>query len=64
MTLQFQVVSDLHIEYENDNTVDPFEYITPVGDVLVLAGDIGSLYKMDQLKDFIDKITKYFKYTV
>ena len=64
MTLQFQLVSDLHIEYENDEMVDPFEYITPVGDVLVLAGDIGSLYKMDQLKDFIDKITKYFKYTV
>lgn len=64
MTVKFQIVSDLHIEYNNDDVVDPLEYITPDAEVLILAGDIGSLYKMDQLRDFISKVTKMFKYTV
>lgn len=64
MTVKFQIVSDLHIEYENDGLVDPLDYITPSAEVLILAGDIGSLYKMDQLKDFIRKVSQMFKYTI
>jgi Icc-related predicted phosphoesterase len=63
--LTLQLVSDLHIEYNNDSVdVDPFEYITPSADVLVLAGDIGSLYKLDQLTNFIKKVAVCFKHTL
>jgi len=58
----FQLVSDLHIEYNNDGMVDPLEYITPSAEVLILAGDIGSLYKIEQLTDFIKNIIDFFKH--
>jgi Icc-related predicted phosphoesterase len=56
-----QIASDLHIECVNDNNIDPFQYITPSADILVLAGDIGSLYKIKQLQNFIKKLSYYFK---
>ena len=62
MTLKIQVVSDLHIEYRNDGYLNPLDYITPVGDILILAGDIGSLYKIDQLIHFLKCISVYFKH--
>lgn len=55
---RFQIVSDLHIEH---NILNPLELITPVSDILILAGDIGSLYKMDQLTLFITGVCKMFK---
>jgi len=58
----FQIVSDLHIEYNNDEFVDPLDFITPTADVLILAGDIGSLYKFVQLQEFIKNIIKCFKH--
>ena len=57
----FQLASDLHIEYQN-NKVDAFDYITPSADILILAGDIGSLYKIDQLTDFLESLAESFKY--
>ena len=63
--LTLQLVSDLHIEYNNDSVnVDPSEYITPSADVLVMAGDIGSLYKIDQLRNFVRRAAAGFKHTV
>lgn len=59
-----QIASDLHIEYQNDEKVDPYEYITPSSDILILAGDIGSLYKLEQLYDFLYIISKDFKYVL
>jgi Icc-related predicted phosphoesterase len=56
-----QIVSDLHIEYNNNNYYDPLNFITPSADILILAGDIGSLYKHFQLKDFLIKICKHFQ---
>jgi predicted phosphohydrolase len=57
----FQVVSDLHIEYKSDKIPDPLSLITPTSDILILAGDIGSLYKYDQLKSFLILLCPYFK---
>lgn len=57
---KFQIVSDLHIEYK-DNVPDPLSLITPSADILILAGDIGSFYKYDQLKIFLTKLCKYFE---
>jgi predicted phosphodiesterase len=59
-----QIVSDLHIEYQNDDKIDPLSIITPSADVLVLAGDIGSLYKYDQLFSFIGGLVPHFKHVI
>jgi Icc-related predicted phosphoesterase len=64
MTVRIQIASDLHIEYDNDGIVDPLNYITPSADVLVLAGDIGSFYKYEQLHNFLSRISEYFKYVI
>lgn len=61
--VSFQIASDLHIEYNNDEKVDPLTLISPNADILILAGDIGSLYKIEQLTHFIENITIYFKHT-
>ena len=60
----YQIVSDLHIEYKNDDHLDPLQFIQPNADVLILAGDIGSLYKFNQLKEFLSKICPHFKATL
>ena len=58
-----QIASDLHIEIIEENIkIDPLSYITPKADILILAGDIGSFYKFDQLYNFINDLSKYFKY--
>jgi predicted phosphodiesterase len=61
---KFQIASDLHIEYKNNEVPDPLDFITPSADILILAGDIGSFYKIKQLYEFLDKICKYFKYVL
>lgn len=58
--ITLQIVSDLHIEFKNDDVPDPLIYITPSSDVLVLAGDIGSLYKTTQLSGFLKKLCPHF----
>jgi len=62
--LSFQIVSDLHIEYRNNNVPNPLDYIKPVSKILVLAGDIGSIYKFDQLKGFLKKLCVHFEYVL
>lgn len=57
-----QIVSDLHIEY--NDIPNPLDLITPSADILILAGDIGSLYKLDQLKNFLEKICPCFQYVL
>jgi predicted phosphohydrolase len=56
-----QIASDLHIEYKNDEVPDPFLYIKPTADILVLAGDIGSFYKIEQLITFLTLLCSKFK---
>jgi Icc-related predicted phosphoesterase len=61
--VKFQIASDLHIEYKNDALInDIASYITPSADVLILAGDIGNLYKYEQLKDFLLRLSPSFEY--
>ena len=50
-----QIASDLHIEYKNNNIPNPLDFITPSADILILAGDIGSFYKIQQLTEFLKK---------
>jgi Icc-related predicted phosphoesterase len=63
--VKFQIASDLHIEYRNDNNItDLDQYIDPTADVLILAGDIGNLYKFNQLKSFISLVCQKFIYVL
>jgi len=58
--LEIQIASDLHIErLENVNALD---LITPSSKILILAGDIGSLYKWDQLYTFLNELSSHFKH--
>jgi len=57
----FQIASDLHIEYKNKDVPNPLNFIKPVADVLILAGDIGSLYKTEQLTLFLKQLCPHFK---
>jgi predicted phosphohydrolase len=59
--VNFQIVSDLHIEYMDNEEIDMKEFITPVADNLILAGDIGSLYREKQLFNFIEQCCDNFK---
>ena len=56
-----QIVSDLHIEFKNNDVPNPLDLITPTADVLILAGDIGSFYKIDQLRAFLEKLCPLFQ---
>jgi predicted phosphodiesterase len=58
---KFQIVSDLHIEYRNNEIPDPLSLITPSSEILILAGDIGSLYKIKQLQGFLEQLCVHFK---
>lgn len=58
--VKFQIASDLHIEYKKHNIPNPFLYIHPSAENLILAGDIGSFYKLDQLVGFLTIISKQF----
>lgn len=57
----FQISSDLHIEFKNNKNVNPLDFITPVSDILILAGDIGSFYKYNQLKNFLEQLCIHFQ---
>jgi predicted phosphohydrolase len=58
--MEIQIASDLHIEFKNDNIPDPLDYITPKASILILAGDIGTFYKYDQLLGFLEKLCPLF----
>lgn len=56
--VKLQVASDLHTEFNKcDNYLD---LITPSADILILAGDIGSLYEYENLKNLLKKICEGF----
>lgn len=63
-SFQIQIASDLHIEYKNNEVPDPLDYITPVAPNLVLAGDIGTFYKYEQLFGFLSKISPMFTHII
>lgn len=63
--MKIQIASDLHIDYKNNSIdIDPFKYIEPEGDILILAGDIGSFYKITQLKVFLQKLSRCFEHII
>jgi predicted phosphodiesterase len=62
--MNFQIVSDIHIEYkftDDSIPINPLSLITPSAENLIFAGDIGSFYKPKILKNFLMGICKYYK---
>ena len=57
--MRYQIASDLHIEYLDGAKASDF--IEKKSDILVLAGDIGSLYKIDQLTQFLKELNEFKK---
>jgi predicted phosphohydrolase len=62
--LEIQIASDLHIESRKEKHLDPLDYFTPVAEILILAGDIGSLYLFDQFQNFMKKTCELFTYVI
>jgi len=60
LIMNFQIASDLHIEKRDEDLTTSSMFINPVSPILVLAGDIGSLYKYEQLSKFIKSCCQQF----
>src|SRR6186713_1454306 len=58
MTIQY--CSDLHLEFAENRKLLARNPITPVGDILVLAGDIIPFGNIVMAKDFIDFASDHF----
>ena len=56
------MASDLHIE-QHERFV-PEDMLNPLANILVLAGDIGSLYRVDQLRTFLTYVCSRFKWII
>jgi predicted phosphohydrolase len=58
-----QYCSDLHLEFPQNETYIKDNPIQPIGDILILAGDITLFTRIDRQKDFFNYISDHFKET-
>lgn len=56
--VKIQLISDVHLEFKQNIP------ISPVGDILMLAGDIATVESMDSYDLFIGGCSKMYKYVV
>ncbi len=61
--VRLQIVSDVHIEVKNKEC-NFLDFVTPEAEILILAGDIGSIYKYSQLKKFLSQACEHYKYVL
>lgn len=62
-SMKIQYCSDLHLELAENRAFIRHNPIKPVGDILVLAGDIVPLISIDKDKDFFDYVSQNFSAT-
>ena len=62
--MQFQIASDLHIEQYSSKDSMASEFIQPSADVLILAGDVGSMYRRRQLTNFLEDVCNKFQWVI
>jgi len=58
-----QYVSDLHLEFPENKSYISANPILPVGDILVIAGDLMPFILIDKHKDFFDYLADNFEQT-
>lgn len=58
-----QYCSDLHLEFPQNEAYIKANPIKPIGDILILAGDITLFARVDRQKDFFNYISDHFEAT-
>jgi len=58
-----QYCSDLHLEFPENEAYIKATPIQPIGDVLILAGDVTLFTRIERQKDFFDYISDHFQAT-
>ena len=61
--MKIQYCSDLHLEFPENKKFLKEKPLTPLGDILLLAGDVVLFNKINEHKDFFDFVSENFKYT-
>ena len=61
--MNFQFVSDLHLEFAQNKKLLSKKPILPVQETLIIAGDLMPLSAMEQHQDFLNYLSDHFKMT-